>query len=378
MLTQYHRAPEPSKAINDIENDFYSTESKMARSKIKDSAITLPERPAFGTQGTKVKLWANSFHVNLRANNNLWVYNIEVRKLVRGPEPAGKGKAKKEPSSQPGSGEPERAVKGPQLAAVIAEACRQLRQSNPSIALATELKAKLVATKPVELPNDSMEITMPDGTYILSLEGGRSIDVAQMMRYVGDMKDEDSRCPKFEEAVDALNVVLGHTARTEDGVSVIGSKRFFNTQPDPDGNSPERRILFHGLLGICRGYFQSLRLSTGRLLLNTNVSYGVFRLQGDLATYFTNARIDRHNNDETFKIMASLLSRARVEYRFKTADSNTLLTQRKTITGVFQGGRVADESITVNNDGYIPGPGQVFFQNGTQSISVLQHYRISK
>lgn len=355
----------------------------MARGKIEDSLVTLPERPAFGTQGAKVKLWANSFTVNLRAKNDLWVCNVEVQKVFQ--EAAGaEGPPKKESDNHPGSREAAKAVKGPQLAAVIAEACRLLRESNPTIALATELKAKLVASKPIVLPNDSMQITMSDGTYIVSLEGGRSIDVGQMMRYVQDMKDEDNRCPKFEEAVDALNVVLGHAARSDSAVSVIGAKRFFNTAPitgpnaDPNANHYDRRDLFYGLLGVCRGYFQSLRLSTGRLLLNTNVTYGVFRLQGEISKYFTEARISRHRPDGVFDMMSRLLSRARVEYRFKLANEEAFQTQRKTIMGIFKGDKVADKGIRVVNDGPIPGPGQVLFKNGSEYVSVLDHYSTSK
>lgn len=376
MLTQDTSSPDPSPHVHQMEDRFYSAESKMARGKIQDSLITLPERPAFGTQGGKVKLWTNSFAVNLR-DKALWVCNIEVQKQVRESGPASSEPSKEETGNQPGSGEAGKAVKGPQLAAVISEACRQIKVSNPTIALATELKSKVVAAKAISLPNDSMEVTMSDGTYIVSLEGGRSVDLGEMMRYIQDMKDEDSRCPKFEEAVDALNVVLGHTARNDAAVSVIGSKRFFNTG-GTDVDRRERRNLFQGLLGICRGYFQSLRLSTGRLLLNTNVTYGVFRLEGEVSTYFGAAGINRRNRDMAFDTMARLLSRARVEYRFKGADNNEMKTQRKTIMGIFQGDRVPNEDVRIVNDGNMPGPAQVFFRNENEWVSVRDHYKASK
>lgn len=351
----------------------------MARGKIQYSLTTLPERPAFGTQGGKVKRWTNSFAVSLRNTKPLWVCNIEVQKQVQESDPASSEPRKGEAGNQPGSREARRAVKGPQLAAVISEACRQIKGSNPTIALATELKSKLVANKPISLPSDSMEVGVSDGTYVVSLEGGRPVELDEMMRYIQDMKDEDSRCPKFEEAVDALNIVLGHTARGDDAVSVIGSKRFFNTGPITNANDEkERRNLFQGLLGICRGYFQSLRLSTGRLLLNTNVTYGVFRLEGEVSTYFDAARIDRRNRDFTFDTMATLLSRARVEYRFKGADDDKIRTQRKTIMGIFQGDRVPSENVRIVKDGGIPGPAQVFFRNENEWISVRDYYKTSE
>ncbi|MBE3045555.1 hypothetical protein IMZ48_24015 [Candidatus Bathyarchaeota archaeon] len=352
----------------------------MARGKIHDSLITLPERPAFGTIGGKVKLWSNSYTVNLRADSDLWVCNVEVQKVFQESAPAAEGTPTKESDTPPGFREV-KAVKGPQLASVIAEVCRLLRKSNPTIALATELKSKLVATKPIVVPNDLMEVTMPDGTFIVSFEGGQSIDVRQMMRYIQDQKDEDARCPKFEEAVNALNIVLGHTARNDAAVSVIGAKRFFNTAPAGTNANPERRDLFYGLLGICRGYFQSLRLSTGRLLLNTNVTYGVFRLQGEISEYFRRANISRRNPDAAFDMMARLLNRARVEYRFKLAEGEEFRTQRKTIMGIYLGEKVADEDIRIVSDGAIPGPGQVLFKkskDSTEYISVLDHYKTSK
>lgn len=377
LLTHDSSFPEPSQSVNDAENNFFSAESKMDRSKIQDSIITLPERPSFGTQGGKIKLWANSFAVNLSVTKPLWVCNIEVRKHVQESGPSASGSFTGETANHPGSREAKRGVKGPQLAAVISEACRQIRKSDPTIGLATELKSKIVATKPINLPNDSIEVTLSDGTYIVSLEGGRSIDLGKMMRYVQDMKDEDSRCPKFEEAVDALNVVLGHTARNDPAISVIGSNRFFHTGPT-SGVNKERRDLFHCLLGICRGYFQSLRLSTGRLLLNTNVTYGVFRLEGDVSVYFSAARINRHNRDPAFDTMAKLLSGARVEYRFKGTDDEEFKTQRKTIMGIFQGVRVSCEDVKIINDGPVPGPCQVLFRNGSEYISVRDYYKASR
>lgn len=347
----------------------------MARKAIQDGALALPERPSFGTQGKLVKLWANSFTVDVKSKNDLWACNIEVQKRPRQPSPSDTRKTEKELESQPGSGGATRAVRGPELAAVIAEAVRQIQLSNPKIAIASEFKAKLVATQKIVLPNDSVEVTLDRVTYNVSLVGGQSIAFGPMMRYLQDMRDEDMRCPKFEEVVDALNVVLGHTARNDATVSAIGSNRFFNTSVVADPH--ERHDLFYGMLGICRGYFQSLRLSTGRLLLNTNATYGVFRLEGELSEYFTKAGIDRRRPDRTFKAMAMLLNRARVECRFRN-DAQEECTQRKTIMGIVYGDKVTGEDVRIKSDGHIPGPGQVQFHNGTEFISVMDHYRISK
>ncbi|SPO04933.1 related to argonaute like post-transcriptional gene silencing protein QDE-2 [Cephalotrichum gorgonifer] len=346
----------------------------MARQSIQTAVIRMPERPAFSTQGSPVKLWANSFTVDLKAQKPLWVYNIEVRKKPREATSSSKTKSKGVPKKGSGA-QVEASVKGPQLSAVISEACRRLKGANIGITLATELKAKLVSTGQIPQSNHSMEFTLPDGTYIVTLEGGRSVDLGAMVRYIQDMRDQDSSCPKFEEAVDALNIVLGHTARNDSAVSVIGSKRFFHT--GGNANTKERRNLFCGVLGICRGYFQSLRLSTGRLLLNTNVTYGVFRLERPLAEAFTEARIDRANYDQNFEMMAKVLNRARVEYKFKAcADDKEWRTQRKTIIGIFQSGtRITSEDVKIDNDQKAPGPAQVHFRNDGKFISVKDCFK---
>lgn len=339
----------------------------MARKGIQDSVLALPERPSFGTNGKAVKLWANSFTAQLKSKNDLWGCNIEVEKKPRQPSPSDTGKPKKEPAA--------RAVRGPELAAVIAEALRQIQLLNPKTALASEFKSRLIATQKVVLPDDSLEVTLDRDTYKVSLVGGQSITVDALLRYLQDMNDGDMHYPKFEDTVNALNIILGHTARSDAAVSAIGSNRFFNTGVMADTH--ERHHLFHGLLGICRGYFQSLRLSTGRLLLNTNATYGVFRLEGELSKYFSDAQIDRRRPDRTFHSMARLLIKARVECRFRN-DAQEEGTQRKTIMGIFTGDKVADENVRIVSDGNIPGPGQVQFYNGTEFISVMDHYQNSK
>ena len=335
----------------------------MARKGIQDDALALPERPSFSANGKPVKLWANSYTVSLKIKNDIWACNIEVVKRPQQPSPSNTGV----PAM--------RAVRGPELAAVIVEALRQIQLLNPGIAITSEFKSRLVATQQIVLPNDLLEVTLDRVTYNVSLVGGQPVTVEALMRYLQDMNDRDTRYPKFEDTLNALNVVLGHAARNDPAISAIGSNRFFNTGAMADPH--ERYDLFCGILGIRRGYFQSLRLSTGRLLLNTNTTYGVFRLEGELSEYFTKAGIDRRRPDSTFRSMAMLLSGARVECRFKN-DAQEEGTQRKTILGIFNGDKVTGENVRIQSDGHIPGPGQVQFHNGTEFISVMDHYRNSK
>ncbi|OAQ57516.1 hypothetical protein VFPFJ_11746 [Purpureocillium lilacinum] len=78
--------------------------------------------------------------------------------------------------------------------------------------------------------------------------------------------------------MDALNVVFGYGPRSNlDQISAIGSERYF-----PFGAGKAIANVFHDgrALIASRGFVHSARLGTGRLLLNVNVTHGIFRPSG--------------------------------------------------------------------------------------------------
>jgi hypothetical protein len=80
--------------------------------------------------------------------------------------------------------------------------------------------------------------------------------------------------PQQLETIQALNVLLGHQPQANDGVVSIGRNRHFSIDRSHQ-NTRNIQILGGGMEAL-RGYFQSVRPATGGLLLNVNVTHGVF------------------------------------------------------------------------------------------------------
>ncbi|KAI6781014.1 stem cell self-renewal protein Piwi [Emericellopsis cladophorae] len=273
-----------------------------------------PLRPAFGTDGTKVVVWANYFPISV-SKSTFWKYTVEVSEVKEG------SKGGKE-------------VKGRKLHLVL-DALVKTLEGTKSVA-ATEYKSQLVSTKKLDLKAGPVRIELPwqDGEgvdiYHATINGPTEVDMDQLSKYLTaqDHSSDDHSFPRYPESIDALNVILGHTPRTNlSGVSAVGSKRFF---PIGSGNPLTSEVeLFSSNpyelgdarpLIASRGFIQSARISTGRLLLNANVTCGVFKVSGPLTRIFDNLSLrglDFTNLSKEHKIIlrnaAKILPKTRVK-----------------------------------------------------------------
>lgn len=321
--------------------------SKMAKLSISEETEFFPFRPGFGTGGTEVLLWANYFKLNVSADT-LFAYHLHVldKKTTKAEqeageeaggeaeqEAAGKKKGKKgkkeKPSEQKTDDDQKKApreAKGKKLAKLIELALKKLPAT---LAVATEYKSQLISLKPLELPPDNImdvnfsEPGRDDETWFIRFDGPRTMDIRGLKEYLktGSDPSNDNVFPKFPEEVDALGVVMGHTARSSVKTSAVGRSRFYaidQERKESSGDLSER-----ALLEILRGYFQSVRPATGRLLLNVNVTHGVFRKPIRLEDLFrmrnlTNLdqpdKISREQRAELDRLHR-FLARSRIQYR---------------------------------------------------------------
>ncbi|KAK1836683.1 post-transcriptional gene silencing protein QDE-2 [Podospora conica] len=233
-----------------------------------NSTEIFPPRPQFGSTGRQVVLHANYFKVNVKSIP-IYRYTVNVAK----------GEATK-----PEDGPPPR-----KLAKIIQAALETLPKKGNTYA--SEFKQQVISLKKIQLP--------PSGAITVKLDAGKktedwvvtfnevgTADLGDLLKYLQTMKDtnsSESAFPKFPDHIDSLNVILGHTPRADPNISSVGSGRFFAVDPQRiDGAPPGYR----SPVEILRGYFQSVRGGTGRLLLNTNVTHGVFRCKGKMTDIF--------------------------------------------------------------------------------------------
>ena len=202
--------------------------------------------------GANLFQYANYFKVNVPQDLSLTRYNVEVM-----PE-----------------------VKGKKLGRVF-----QLLLGLPEfVGVATEWRSFIVSTRPLNIPNDyTVQIPyMAEGqdepltravTYTVRIVTPLSFSVSSLVSHL----QSTTAGPDFTqkaEIIQVLNAVFGNYPQGHNGVVSIGQNRHFSIDRSTQ-NAHNIRSLDGGLESL-RGYFQSVRPATGGLILNVNVTHGVF------------------------------------------------------------------------------------------------------
>jgi hypothetical protein len=315
-----------------------------------------PIRPNFGTGGTEIVLWANYFKLNVK-DKPLFKYSLRItdkrvtkaqdeeRKEEQGKKKQGaKGKGKPgQPHGGEGKDKDLKEPKGKKLAKIIQLALALLPTA---VAVATEYKAQLVSTEALKLPVDAIlevDLTEPERQpekWFVRFDGPLFMNIGALMQYLQTLDDPGNEAvfPKYPDEIDALGVVLGHTPRSNPSTSAVGRSRFFATD---QGRMESGDMPPESLLTILRGYVQSVRPATGRLLLNTNVTHGVFRKPVPLAKLFEEFRLDNLHMPQAHspKALADLtrlhkfLARSRIQCKIP-AGPGQFVTVERSIAGL--------------------------------------------
>lgn len=224
----------------------------------------MPPRPGHGTIGKKVLVYANYFKIACPQDLTLTRYNVEVS-----PE-----------------------AKGKKLARIF-----QLFLALPEFSgerIATEWKSFIVSPRKLNIP-DGFQVQIPyvaDGedepldratVYSVRLVTPLSFSVSNLVSYLGSVNPSPDD-PQKAETVQVLNAVFGHHPKSQGGVVSIGQNRHYSID-HTQANVHNIKSLGGGLEAL-RGFFQSVRPATGGLLLNVNVTMGVFLEPGPLNALF--------------------------------------------------------------------------------------------
>jgi hypothetical protein len=340
----------------------------------------LPERPAFGSAGKAVTLWANYFPVRFKADV-LYRYVLQVKEETTD--------AKSEERQDM------KDVKGRKLHLAIQHVLRELAGTDKKQALASQFKNHIISLKQLDIRNNPMRITIPSenknlepDTVTVFIEGPTEIRVSNMLSYARTMDDNGDRntYPKFPEVIDALDIILGHNARSKLGeIAAIGGSRFFPFNKDEKTTSLMRdgRTLI-----AARGFFQSARLATGRLLLNTNVTHGVFKVSGKMDQIMASLSIQQvargdYRLKKLVSAFAKFLPRTRAWVTF-TVSNGSKVRRSKAIQGIVT--KVTASTAegpnrpTINPEYEYPGPKNIRFwlSDENRYITVYDYYKMSK
>lgn len=212
-----------------------------------------PRRPAYGTRGKPVVLWANYFGLTLSEGLVLYRYHVSVS-----PE-----------------------AKGRKLKRVF----ELLNQEPPLTGFVTDFKSLLIGNRKVddmeievayraEFEDDPQPNTRP---YRINIQFTGQMEVSALLDQVKlAQADPNFRPERQEQIIQSLNILLGYYPQSNPDTSTIaGNKHFlFGTRPV--------QFDLGGGLSALRGYFRSVRLGTARMLININVSHAVFYKPGPL------------------------------------------------------------------------------------------------
>ena len=337
-----------------------------------------PVRPAFGTKGEAVLLWANYFA--LKVNSPVfWKYTVAVSE-----------RSKKDPAKP-------REVKGRKLYLVMEQV---LRHFGDKTIIATEYKSQLVTREQLALKENPFTVEVPlesnpevADVFDVTIHGPFEARVDDMLAHLKDQRllADDHVFPRFPESVDALNVIFGHGPRSHpDQITPVGSARFFPYATGLAAEAPLNQRFGPRPLAALRGFFQSTRPATGQLLLNANVTCGVFRQSGKVSVLFESLGIQgvpgpRDNRLKSHILSVSkLLRKARVWVNIKVANGK-IVKRSKVIHDLvtpFNVARGGPNPARVDKGLFFAAPRNVkfFLDDGkkAQYVSVADHYEQSK
>jgi eukaryotic translation initiation factor 2C len=214
-----------------------------------------PVRPGHGTQGQTITVWANYFEVLPQPGLSFFRYAMAYDSVNKAPKLS--------------------KVKEKRLWGLLLEDQR-------FNACLSDYKANLISR--TRLPNTPIEIIIPfraEGEdsprddphqYRVTIQETGTINVMDLLKY---LQTKDASTPELAgklEIIQALNFAIGNHAIASKDIATVGDA---NKHYLLDRNPANMRVLGSGMEAL-RGYYKSVRTGTARILLNVNVTHGVF------------------------------------------------------------------------------------------------------
>ena len=241
----------PEKVVMDIENSYMENSTGIGSLRNVSLASQFPQRPSHGTQGRRIAVYANYSKLMAQENLSRTRYNVDVN-----PVPPGR-----------------------KLRRIL-----QIFFEQPEFTgVATDFKTLIISRSPLNIPDDYQTSiayraegddgpTQNASRFTVRVMSPTPIPVSELVKYLSATRPSPI-FPGKEELLNVLNALLAFYPAAHDGVSNVG-RRYF-TINKRDQNVHNCRTLDGGI-ELLRGFFQSVRPATGGLLLNVNVTHGIF------------------------------------------------------------------------------------------------------
>ncbi|MCJ1386039.1 hypothetical protein MMC17_009164 [Xylographa soralifera] len=246
-----------------------------------------PPRPAYGTRGTPITLWANYFQMIPNGDVKLYRYAIDT-------VPAATGKRKQRRLV-------ELLIEETPLSALKAQ-------------IATDYGTTLICQR--EIPDSDLEhgIVYKDEredtpgpratSHRIKLQQTGIFTVAELVSYLTSTR-VDAAFPNKDEVIQALNIVVGHHPKSATSTMSVANKHY-----PVQGQSSEYANLGAGLIAW-RGYFVSVRAAAARVLVNVQVKHAAAYQDGTLVELMQTYKAADRNT--TLLQLERFLKRVRIE-----------------------------------------------------------------
>lgn len=217
----------------------------------------LPLRPGYGTKGQRVVLFANYFHLKPKNGIVLYRYHVDV--------------------SPPASGK-----KLGQIVHCLLEHDDIAEWRGDTV---TDFRSTIIACREIKDMKEKYDVQYrSEGemvaqaqapSYLIRITASGSLLLDELVDYLCSTNTSGLPYQSKAEVLQALNIFLSYYAKSSAGIATIGAGRSYNV------SARDSADLGSGLKAI-RGFFSSVRTGTTRLLVNVNVSNGVFYNSGSL------------------------------------------------------------------------------------------------
>ena len=235
-----------------------------------------PTRPGFGTKGQKVMLWSNHFEMDTGKDLMLYLYDVAFTPSLTG-------------------------RKLEQMFNVLLEHSHFQKYANTIVSDKRKFLVSCSKFGNVKVPikYQSEEETSPSSTaqtHTATVQLTNSFTVSELIKY---LSSTTLGLPSFDKGsfLQALNIFLGNFSKSDRNIVSVGSSKCFDIRSINDRN--ESYDLGAGLRAV-RGYFNSIRLVTGRILVNVNVSHIALYNAGPLTTHIYNFNPNELSKLESF------------------------------------------------------------------------------
>lgn len=267
--------------------------------------------------GAKIVLRVNWFHLLPKPTQALYRYSIDIR-----PEETIRRKQK-------------------QIFALLLEdpTFASVRDS-----VATDYRSNIVSATDIDLGPQGRKVVrityresdgevLPNAkTYDIKIQRSRTITLSELMEYLNSTSG-DAHYEGYDEAVQALNIVMARKPSMTPNVAAVGQNKWF-----PVGPQAVLANLGGGLIAL-KGYYASVRTATLRMMVNLNVCTGAFYKPGSLLDCMREFR----DFDRTEDALAKFLKKLRVEINY-LKKKGVPSPRVKTICGLAPNGTNAQQS----------------------------------